>query len=76
MNEVQDLVDDLSDRLGRPVGVDDRRFRAVAYSSHPDDVDQVRIASILHREAPPEVTDWLNSLGIERAKPAKTERMR
>lgn len=68
MHEVQGLVDALASSLGRPVGVDDRRFRAVAYSSHHDGVDPVRLASILQREAPGEVTSWLLSLGIADAR--------
>ncbi|MBS1869704.1 MAG: helix-turn-helix domain-containing protein [Actinobacteria bacterium] len=64
MNELQGVVDALAASLGRPVGVDDRRFRALAYSSHVDGVDPVRLASILQREAPREVTGWLESLGI------------
>ncbi len=67
MSEVQALVDALSEGLGQPVGVDDRHFRAVAYSSHPDRIDQVRIASILHRAAPAGVIEWLQSLGVSRS---------
>jgi sugar diacid utilization regulator len=64
MTDLQALVDALAATLDRPVGVDDRQFRAVAYSSHVDGVDAVRLASILQREAPREVTTWLESLGI------------
>lgn len=67
MSEIQALVDALAERLEQPVGVDDRHFRAVAYSSHPDQIDQVRIASILHRAAPAGVTEWLESLGVAEA---------
>ena len=64
MNEVQLLVDGLAERLRRPVGVDDRKFRAIAYSSQPSDVDSVRRDSILGRRAPLAVTEWLESLGV------------
>src|SRR5271163_2478241 len=67
MAETQGLVDALAEAIARPVGVDDRLFRAVAYSSHVDGVDPVRVASILQREAPREVTAWLESLGIRDA---------
>jgi hypothetical protein len=67
MSEVQALVDALSEGLGQPVGVDDRHFRAVAYSSHPDRIDQVRIDSILHRAAPAGVIAWLQSLGVSQS---------
>jgi sugar diacid utilization regulator len=62
--DLQNLVDALAVELGRPVGLDDRRFRALAYSAHLDDVDEVRRASILRREAPRAVTEWLESLHV------------
>jgi hypothetical protein len=68
MNDVQALVDGLATALGQPAGVDDRRFRAVAYSSHTDDIDAVRRASILGREAPAEVIAWLESVGVLQAR--------
>lgn len=64
MNEVQLLVDVLAQRLQRPVGVDDRKFRAIAYSSHPTEIDPVRRDSILGRQAPVAVTRWLEDLGV------------
>lgn len=67
MNEVQALVDALAAELRRPTGVDDQRFRAIAYSSHSEAVDPVRVASILEREAPSAVREWLESLGVGRA---------
>ncbi len=67
MSELQDLVDALASELERPVDVDDRRFRILAYSSHVGQVDSVRVASILQRQAPVEITRWLESLGIEDA---------
>lgn len=70
MNRLQQLVDDLADELRRPAGVDDRRFRALAYSAHPDDVDPVRLQSILRREAPQEIHERLRSYGIESAEAA------
>jgi DNA-binding PucR family transcriptional regulator len=67
MSDLQGLVDALAADLGRPVGVDDRQYRALAYSSHVDGVDPVRLASILQREAPRKVIAWLESLGIRDA---------
>ena len=67
MSSLQDLVDALASELHRPVGIDDRRLRALAYSSHEEDVDQVRRDSILRREAPRAVYAWIDSLGIEAA---------
>lgn len=67
MTEVQDLVDGLAARLQRPAGVDDRRFRSIAYSSHEDEIDAVRRRSILGRQAPAVVTRWLEELGVLQA---------
>jgi hypothetical protein len=64
---VQDLVDDLADALGRPVALEDRRWRLLAYSAHTELEDRVRQASILARAAPPDVVAWLDTLGLERA---------
>ena len=67
MTDLQELVDGLASELARPVGIDDRRFRSLAYSSHFEHVDEVRLASLLHREAPREVMAWLDSLRIHEA---------
>jgi len=67
MTIIQELTDGLAERLGMPVGIDDRQFRSVAYSSHTDEIDLVRRMSILGRQAPEEVTDWLLTLGISRS---------
>lgn len=36
MADVQDLVDDLADALGRPVALEDRRWRLLAFSAHTE----------------------------------------
>lgn len=63
MNDVQVLVDALAASLGRPIGVDDSRFRLVAHSAHAQDVDTVRLAKLLQREANAEVISWLEQHG-------------
>jgi sugar diacid utilization regulator len=64
VTDLQGLVDALAATIGGPVEVDDRQFRAIAHSSHPDGIDPVRLRSILQRETPPAVTTWLESLGV------------
>ena len=51
---LQEIVDALSVRLGRPVLVDDVELRPLAYSSQFGELDTLRTASILGRAAP----DW------------------
>lgn len=65
--DVQDLVDDLADALGRPVALEDRRWRLLAFSAHVGPGDRVRQASILARAAPPDVVAWLDTLALEHA---------
>jgi hypothetical protein len=67
MGDLQDLVDGLAQRLGRPVAIEDRRYRVLAYSAHAEQPDRVRLASILTREAPADVADWLDGQGLLRA---------
>jgi len=64
MNELLALVDSLAAALSRPVGLDDPGFRSIAYSSHSSEVDRVRLASILQREAPEDVIAWLERLDL------------
>lgn len=66
MNDVQALVDALAVEVGRPIGVDDRHFRVIAFSPHQEG-DRVRLTSILQREAPAEVRAWLESVGVHEA---------
>src|SRR3954452_2596761 len=64
---VQDLVDDLADALGRPVALEDRRWRLLASRAHTELGDPVRQASILARAAPPSVAAWLDTLDLDHA---------
>lgn len=64
---VQQIVDNLGDRLGRPVILEDRFLRLIAYSSHEGPVDQVRRQSILRRHAAAEVGRWLEEFGLRHA---------
>lgn len=63
-DELQRLVDALAARLERPVVLEDRRQRMVAYSQHGGPMDAVRRDSILQRETTPQVIAWLRRFGI------------
>ena len=66
--DLQEIVDDLEAEIGRPISVEDRRWRLLAHSAQPDETDPVRQRSILTRETPPDVTAWLEGLGLHRAR--------
>ena len=66
--DLQDIVDDLEAEIRRPISVEDRRWRLLAHSAQPDETDPVRQRSILTRETPPDVTAWLEGLGLQRAR--------
>jgi len=64
---LQEIVDALSVRLGRPVLVDDVELRPLAYSSQTGELDFVRTASILGRHAPESAREALFAHGIRTA---------
>ena len=64
---LQEIVDALSVRLGRPVLVDDVELRPLAYSSQTGELDFVRTASILGRHAPEAAREALFGHGIRTA---------
>jgi hypothetical protein len=64
---LQEIVDALSVRLGRPVLVDDGELRPLAYSSQFGELDSVRTASILGRTAPDSAREALFGHGIRAA---------
>jgi GAF domain-containing protein len=67
VSELQRIVDSLGQRLQRAVAIDNPRMRLQAYSPHYGEVDQIRLESILQREAPREAVDWVIGLGIAKA---------
>lgn len=64
---LQEIVDSLSVRLGRPVLVDDLDLRPLAYSMQFGELDTVRTESILGRTAPDSAREALFGHGIRRA---------
>jgi hypothetical protein len=64
---LQEIVDALSVRLGRPVVVDDIDLRPLAYSIQFGELDAVRTASILGRTAPDAARSTLFGHGIRTA---------
>ncbi|MGY0236325.1 PucR family transcriptional regulator [Longispora urticae] len=64
---LQEEVDGLAARVGRPAVIEDCDHRVVVYSEHDEPVDEVRRLSILRRHTTPEVVAWLRGQGITRA---------
>lgn len=67
VGELQALVERLAARLGRPVVLEDRRQRLLAYSQHDEPLDPVRRETILQRQTTPEVIAYLRGFGITTA---------
>lgn len=67
ITEPQFLVDEASRLMGVPVTLEDRDFRLVAYGPHSGTLDEVRLRSILTREASPEMRHWFEQFGIAEA---------
>jgi hypothetical protein len=64
MPDLQHIVDELAVRLDRPVLLEDRLQRVIAYSDQIGPMDHVRRDSILRRHTTPEVRHWLRAEGI------------
>lgn len=65
---LQQIIDDLAERLGRPTVLEDHALRLIAYSAHEQAIDDVRESSILQRHAAPDVATWLTELGVRQAR--------
>ncbi|MEN0136744.1 MAG: GAF domain-containing protein, partial [Rhodococcus sp. (in: high G+C Gram-positive bacteria)] len=67
MNDVQQLADNLADRLNRSIEIDDCSLRPLALTEQYGDLDDVRVQAILRRHSTPEVFDHAFSLDIAHA---------
>ncbi|MGP3963624.1 PucR family transcriptional regulator [Nonomuraea sp. 3N208] len=67
MADLQRTVDELAARLGRPLLLEDRVQRVVAYSEQNGAMDDIRRDSILRRHTTPEVRQWLRAAGVHEA---------
>jgi hypothetical protein len=64
---LQELVEDLAQRLNAPAVIEDDALRMVAYSPHGILIDDIRRDSILVKHAPATVSGWLRRFGLEAA---------
>ncbi|WP_314733483.1 hypothetical protein [Anaerobacillus sp. CMMVII] len=61
---LENLVDKISDVLGCPVTIEDANHRLLAYSSHDDQTDPARIATIIGRRVPEKIINNLWKDGV------------
>ncbi len=63
--KLQEIVEAASRSFGRPVAIDDRAMRLLAYTEHdPAEVDEVRLLSVMKRPLPAAVLAWADRHGI------------
>ncbi len=63
-SRLQAIVDEASRAVGRPVAIDDRHHRLVAHTQHgEDEVDRIRLMSIMKQPLPAELFEWLDRHG-------------
>jgi PucR-like helix-turn-helix protein/diguanylate cyclase with GGDEF domain len=73
--ELQALIDELAQRTGAPIVLEDHDHRVIAHSSQHGLIDDVRRDSILRRVTSPEIRDWFGQHGIRTATaPLRTPR--
>lgn len=63
-DSLEDLADSIKDFLGCPVTIEDANHRLLAYSSHEEETDPARIATIITRRVPENVINKLWKEGI------------
>ncbi|GAA1246085.1 helix-turn-helix domain-containing protein [Prauserella halophila] len=61
---LQEIVDELAQRLQRSVAIDDPAIRLLAASRHFGDEDPVRVTSVLNRSVSPDLTEEVLGHGI------------
>ncbi|WP_320668680.1 helix-turn-helix domain-containing protein [Patulibacter defluvii] len=64
---LQEIADTVAEELRRPVAIDDRHLRLIVHTPHGDDVDRIRLDSILKRPLPADVIAWVEARGIHQA---------
>lgn len=67
VSDLQSLTERLGERLSLSVAIDDPQMRLLSYSPHYGAVDEQRLASILHRIANSEATEWAFRHGARKA---------
>ncbi|WP_158895738.1 helix-turn-helix domain-containing protein [Amycolatopsis anabasis] len=63
-DDLQEIVDDLAERLQRSVAIDDPSIRLLAASRHFGDEDSVRVSSVLNRSIDADLQEQVLAQGI------------
>ncbi|KIV51284.1 hypothetical protein TS65_28335 [Aneurinibacillus migulanus] len=54
-SDLMELADMITERVGNPITIEDMNHHVIAYSTHGDTTDPVRIQTIMNRKVPDEV---------------------
>lgn len=65
--ELRSIAEGLAARIHRAVAIDDWQLRLLVHTAHDENVDEHRIRSVLTRQGPPAVVDYVMSFGIATA---------
>ncbi|NQX34140.1 helix-turn-helix domain-containing protein [Herbiconiux sp. VKM Ac-2851] len=65
---LQDVVDELAESLGRSVVVNDLAYRPLAASAQGDEIDRIRTVSLLQRATPQPYQAYLDELQVNTAR--------
>lgn len=65
--QLQEILDTLATQLQRAVAIDNPQLHLLAHSPHREPVDKVRLTSIMNREVPADVVDYVLSTGVNHA---------
>ncbi|EQB38518.1 hypothetical protein M948_08005 [Virgibacillus sp. CM-4] len=64
MTSLDQLADQIADIFGCPITIEDSNHHVVSYSKHKDNIDQVRISTIINRKVPDKVINGLWKKGV------------
>ena len=55
MDDLQRIAEALADRLQRAVAIDDPQLHLLAHTAHDEEIDELRVESIMRLEVPKDV---------------------
>jgi sugar diacid utilization regulator len=67
VDDLQRIAEALADRLQRAVAIDDPQLHLLAHTSHHEEIDELRVESIMRLQVPQDVVDHVLGFGIAQA---------